>query len=79
MDATKRAIFLRKIHLFLDLNDEQLLQVGERFSEETYDAGEVILEQGKQAKSFYLIYSGKVRVYRQREGRTQELADSGKW
>ena len=74
MDATKRAIFLRKIHLFLDLNDEQLLQVGERFSEETYDAGEVILEQGKQAKSFYLIYSGKVRVYRQREGRIQELA-----
>ena len=74
MDATKRAIFLRKIHLFQDLNDDQLLQVGERFSEETYDAGDVILEQGKQAKSFYLIYSGKVRVYRQREGRIQELA-----
>ena len=74
MDATKRAIFLRKIHLFQDLNDEQLLQVGERFSEETYDAGDVILEQGKQAKSFYLIYSGKVRVYRQREGHIQELA-----
>lgn len=74
MDATKRAVFLQKIHLFSDLNNEQLLQVAERFSEETFDAGTVILEQGTQADSFYLIYSGKVRVYRQHEGRVQELA-----
>jgi hypothetical protein len=74
MDATKRAIFLRKIHLFRDLNDDQLLQIGEKFSEESFDAGKVILEQGTQADSFYLIYSGRVRVYRKREGRIQELA-----
>ena len=74
MDATKRAIFLRKIHLFRDLNDDQLLQIGEKFSEESYDTGAVILEQGTLADSFYLIYSGKVRVYRRREGRIQELA-----
>ena len=74
MDATKRAIFLRKIHLFHDLNDDQILQVGERFSEQSFDAGEVILEQGAPADSFYLIVSGKVRVYRQRDGRVQELA-----
>jgi CRP-like cAMP-binding protein len=74
MDATQRAIFLRKIHLFHDLNDDQLLQLGEQFSEISFDAGEVILEQGAPADSFYLIVSGKVRVYRQRDGRVQELA-----
>jgi len=74
MDATKRAIFLREIHLFHDLNDDQLLQVGARFSEESYDSGAVILEQGALADSFYLIYSGNVRVYRRHEGREQELA-----
>src|SRR3990172_4723 len=74
MDATKRAIFLRKIHLFHDLTDDQLLQIGERFSEQSYDTGAMILEQGAQADSFYIIYSGRVRVYRRREGREQELA-----
>lgn len=74
MDATKRAIFLRKIHLFHDLTDDQLLQIAERFSEESFDTGTVILEQGALADSFYLIYSGQVRVYRRREGREQELA-----
>jgi hypothetical protein len=74
MDATKRAIFLRKIHLFRALTEDQLLQVGELFSENSHDAGEVILEQGAQADSFFLIYSGKVRVYRKREGRVQDLA-----
>ena len=74
MDATKRTIFLRKIHLFHDLNDDQLLQLGEKFSEVSFDAGEIILEQGAVADSFYLIYSGKVRVYRRRDRHEQELA-----
>lgn len=74
MNPTQRTIFLRKIHLFHDLTDDQLMQVGERFSEESYDLGQTILEQGAQADSFYLIYSGKVRVHRRREGREQELA-----
>ena len=74
MDATERALFLKKIHLFHDLNDDQLLQIAEKFSEVSFDTGEVILEQGTQADSFYLTYSGKVRVYRRREGHDQELA-----
>jgi hypothetical protein len=74
MEATKRAIFLKNIHLFHDLNDDQLLQIAERFSEVSFNTGEVILEQGTVGDSFYLIYSGKVRVYRRREGRDHELA-----
>jgi hypothetical protein len=34
----------------------------------------MILKQGEIADSFYIIYSGSVRIYRQQEGRVQELA-----
>lgn len=74
METTQCAAFLRKIHLFYDLKDDQLLQVAEKFTEVSFDTGELILEQGKPADSFYIIYSGKVRVFRQREGREQDLA-----
>jgi len=74
MDATKRTIFLRKIHLFHGFTDDQLLQLGERFTEQSFDTGEMILEQGSPADSIFFIYSGRVRVYRLREGREQELA-----
>ena len=74
MDISKRAVFLRKIHLFHDLKDDQLLQIAEKFSEKPFDTGVLILEQGAPADRFYLIYSGKVRVHRRREGRDQELA-----
>jgi len=74
MKATERALFLRKIHLFHGLNDDQLLKAAEKFTELSFDKGEMILEQGTQADSFYLTYSGKVRVYRRYEGSDQELA-----
>ncbi|MGB7874818.1 MAG: cyclic nucleotide-binding domain-containing protein [Anaerolineales bacterium] len=75
MNATQRALFLRKIHLFRDLNDNQLLQIAEKFSEESFDAGYVILEQGTSSDNFYLIYSGRVRVYRRRDGMEEDLAN----
>jgi CRP-like cAMP-binding protein len=74
MDPNKRTLFLQKIHLFQDLKDEQLFQIGEKFSEVSYDADQIILEQGVLADSFFLLYSGKVRVYRRRDGREEELA-----
>lgn len=74
IDTSKRILFLRKIHLFRDLMDDDLLHVAEKFSEETFEAGGAILEQGSSADSFYIIYSGKVRVFLRREGREQDLA-----
>ena len=74
MDTTQRTLFLHKIHLFHDLTDDQLFQIGEKFSEISYDSDQVILEQGVLADSFFLLYSGKVRVYRQHDGREEKLA-----
>lgn len=67
-------LFLRKIHLFHDLKDDQLSSVAEKFEEVSFDAGKVILAQGTIPDSFYVIFSGKVRVFRVREGNEQELA-----
>ncbi|MDK1029343.1 MAG: cyclic nucleotide-binding domain-containing protein [Anaerolineae bacterium] len=75
MEATDRAIFLQKVHLFHDLTDDQLLKVAERTYEVNFDAGEMILEQDTVGDSFYLIYSGKVRVvHRKKDGHEQVLA-----
>jgi len=74
MEVNQRAQFLRKVHLFHDLTDEQLPVVAEKLKEETFAAGAVIFEQGTEADSFYLIYTGKVRVVRKRDGKDEELA-----
>jgi len=50
------------------------MKVVEKINEVSFDTGEVILEQGSAADSLYLIYSGKVRVFRSRDGKEQELA-----
>ena len=74
MDETQRVLFLRKIHLFHELTDEQLLTVAKKATEESFDTDGTILEQGLEGDSIYLIYSGKVRVFRLHNGREQELA-----
>ena len=74
MELTDRAAFLKKIHLFADLDDEQIEKVAEKFAEISFDSGDVILEQGALADSFYVIYRGKVRVYRHVDGEDENLA-----
>ncbi len=74
IEIARRILFLRKIHLFHDLNDEQISAVAERFSEVSFNAGSIILKQGTAPDSFYIIYSGNVRVFRVRDGDEQELA-----
>jgi CRP-like cAMP-binding protein len=74
IETTKRVLFLRKIHLFHELKDDQLTAVAEKFGEISFDEGKIILTQGSVPDSFYIIYSGKVRVFRVREGKEQDLA-----
>ena len=74
MDATKRAIFLRKIHLFYGLTDDQLIAIAEKVTEVSFDTDDTILQQGVVGDSLYLIYSGGVRVFLQGNGREKELA-----
>jgi len=64
---TERLIaFLKKIHLFNGLSDEQLGTVAAQLADEGRDAGTTIFEEGTQGDTFYLIFSGKVIVFRRR-------------
>ena len=74
VDSFARIAFLKRIHLFYGLEDDELEAVASELEESSYPTGSVIFEQDTQADSFYLIYSGSVKIVRKREGKERTLA-----
>jgi hypothetical protein len=69
-----RVAFLRRIHLFRDLKDDDLVVVAEKLKEEVREEGETIISQGVEADRFFIIYQGKVLITRIHRKEEQELA-----
>ena len=74
VDLPARIAFLRKIHLFYGLEDDELTAVAEQMAEAAYPAGSVIFQQETKPESFYLIYKGNVKIIRRKEGKERTLA-----
>jgi CRP-like cAMP-binding protein len=80
IETERLTAFLKKIHLFNGLSDDQLKMVAAQFADETKGAGTNIFAEGSQGNTFYLIFSGKAVVFRKRkkkkgeEGVEQKLA-----
>ena len=75
VDTFARVAFLRKIHLFYGLEDDELEVIADGMREVLVNKGDVIFEQDSKAESFYLIYSGGVRIVRKpQQGREFQLA-----
>ena len=74
IETFAKIAFLKKIHLFQGLDEEELQAIAEKLVETPYAAGSVIFEQDKKAESFYLIYGGSVRIIRKQDGKKVELA-----
>jgi hypothetical protein len=74
IETSAKIAFLKKIHLFQGLEDEELQAIADKLTEADYPAGAVIFEQDKKAESFYLIYGGSVRITRRQDGKKIELA-----
>ncbi|HSL31445.1 MAG TPA: cyclic nucleotide-binding domain-containing protein, partial [Anaerolineales bacterium] len=74
VELSARLAFLKRIHLFRNLTDEQLMAIADKLGETSYAAGGVIFEQGKRAESFYLIYEGTVRITRRQDRKEVQLA-----
>ncbi len=74
IDTSERIAFLKKIHLFRGLDDDQLATVAAKLGEASYKTGDVVFKQGSQAQDFFLIYSGSVRVMRREKKTEQQLA-----
>ncbi len=70
----QRLEFLKRIHLFRGLTDDVIAEVAGLLKEENFPAGKVILEEGKNADKFYLIYSGKVGMTRKGKKGQESLA-----
>ena len=79
IETERLTALLKKIHLFAGLSDEQLGTVAAQFADESQKAGTTIFEEGSLGDTFYLIFSGKVIVFRKRRKKgngeeEQELA-----
>jgi CRP-like cAMP-binding protein len=75
IDTSARIAFLRKIHLFHNLEEEDLETIAGEMKELTVPEGEVVFEQESSSENFYLIYSGNVRIVRKMQrGKEIQLA-----
>ena len=74
VETFARVAFLKKLHIFYGLSDVELTAVAEQLDEHAYPAGSVIFEQGSKPESFYLIYSGGVKIVSKHEGKERHLA-----
>ena len=69
-----RLAFLRRIHLFRDLGDEELAAIAAQMEEEQCEAGKTIFAQGADADRFYIIYQGSVNITSLQREQTQPVA-----
>ena len=74
IELPARITFLKKIHLFHGLEDDELAAIAQELEEASYPAGSVIFKQDTKADSFYLIYGGSVRIVRRQNKKEIQLA-----
>jgi hypothetical protein len=74
IETSARVAFLKKIHLFYGLEDDELEAVANEMTEASYPTGSVVFEQNAEAESFFLIYEGSVRIMRKEGNKEFQLA-----
>jgi len=74
IETSARIAFLKKIHLFHGLEDDELVTIAEEMDEASYAAGDVIFEQDSKPEGFYLIHGGSVRIVRKQGKQEIQLA-----
>lgn len=74
IELPARIAFLKKIHLFHGLGEEELAVIAAELQEFSYAKDAVIFQQGGKTDSFYLIYGGIVRIVRTQNKKEYQLA-----
>jgi len=69
-----RLAFLRRIHLFHDLQDEELAAIAAQMEEQPCEGGKSIFTQGADADRFYIIHQGSVNITGLQKGQTEQVA-----
>ena len=74
IDLPTKIAFLKKIHLFYGMEDDEFNALAEELQEQSVGKDELIFEQDSKPSGFYLIYSGTVRVTRTVDRKETQLA-----
>jgi hypothetical protein len=73
IDLKQRVILINKIHLFSGLKEDQLTGIAVKFDEVEVPAGQVVFKRGDKPEGFYIIFKGKVNVFRSHEAKDDEV------
>ena len=73
-DNRARIDFMKKLHLFRSLNDDQLKLTAEKMKEQAFAEPDTVFIQGMPADSLYLIFQGRVEVTRLTKKKKTKLA-----
>ena len=74
IDNSTRLEFLKKIHLFFGIGDEQLLSTAAQLGEHHYGSDKEVYIQGGPSTSLYMVFDGTVQLLRQEDGKLQTQA-----
>ena len=74
IETAARIDFLKKVHLFYGLEDEELETIADELEEVVVPEGEVVFEQESKSEGFYMIHKGSVRIVRKQHNKEIQLA-----
>ena len=75
IDTFARIAFLKKIHLFYGLRDEDFALLADQLQEASYTSGQVVYNQNQKTDSFYLIYKGGVKISSLKKGKEINISN----
>ncbi len=73
-DIPTRVEFLKKLHLFRGLSDDELVLVADELQEKTFDQTETVFVEGAAADSLYFIFEGRVDITRRSRDKILKVA-----
>lgn len=72
-DIPVRVSLLKKLHLFAGLSDDEVRAAAEMMDETPpYKAGEEIFAQGMSGDAFYIVFKGRVNIFRRKKKKDDE-------
>jgi hypothetical protein len=73
-DIPTRIEFLKKLHLFRGLNDDELAWVADELQEKTFQQAGTVFEEGSDADSLYIVFDGRVNISRRVKDKVVKIA-----
>ncbi|MBN1625973.1 MAG: peptidase domain-containing ABC transporter [Deltaproteobacteria bacterium] len=71
MDINDTLKFIRQLWFFSVLGDEELSELISTAELKSYNAGEIVFNQGGKGDRFFIVYSGKIRIIRKDKDKTE--------